>query len=250
MIHQVEVDSRMDSSVISPDQGHELSESLSRIVVEPGRIESLHQILGPFCHESRNLLNILKMSLYLVHRDSGRPRSPSWDQVDRQLVVVEQFYDRMQLICRPVALSCVRLPLGMLIEDRYPDWLERFRSRGRLLKLVAPRGQAVGHYDPHHLGRAIDGFVNWRADAGAQDESATLRWSTRGGSFQVEWIEAPADEPHEGEVAETAGDSGNDPLALPLLGRIVAAHGGSMKQLKSSGRHVQLTWPQVFVRDR
>src|SRR3954453_13488312 len=98
MIHQVEVESRMESSFFGSDQGEALSESLSRIVVEPGRIETLHKILGPFCHESRNLLKILKMSLYLAKRDSDCPRGPSWDQVDRQLLVVEQFYDRLQLI--------------------------------------------------------------------------------------------------------------------------------------------------------
>ena len=52
-----------------------LTPLLCRIVSDPAQLESLHEVLGGFCHQSRNLLNSLKLSIYLatkfVTRDEG-----------------------------------------------------------------------------------------------------------------------------------------------------------------------------------
>ena len=42
-----------------------LADALSRVVADPSRSELLYPIFGQFCHDFRNLLHSMHMSLYL-----------------------------------------------------------------------------------------------------------------------------------------------------------------------------------------
>jgi len=221
--------------------GEGLGEILGRIIGDPEQVHSLHALLGPFCHDCRNLLNSLKMGLYLARRQGSGIEAERWDRLERCYSEVEERFDRLHTICRPMRLTLVRMSLSLLLEDRRENWTERFAARGRVLQLVGPSGPVVGEYDPNYLGTALDAFVDWRAEAGTVGEAAKLHWWTRKGSFHVEWNEI---NPKRGSRQNPGVDS-PEPLALPLLARVIAAHGGSLENLKSAGRHVRLCWPQV-----
>jgi hypothetical protein len=155
---------------------------------------------------------------------------------------VEHLFDRLQTICRPMSLAVVRMSLSLLMEDRRKQWVEQFTARGRALELVRVGESDVGDYDPQSLGIALDALVAWRAAAGASGQGARLRWGARQGRFEIEWIERGARD----RRASPRDDDGREPLALPLLGRVVAAHGGTLELLGRAGRHLRFFWPQVM----
>jgi hypothetical protein len=242
--------SRMEPLSARDDEASEaqsLAASLGRLVADPDRVGALHSILGPFCHQSRNVLNSVKMSLYLVQREESRKPVEAWAEVERRYRDVEQLYDRLQSICRPYSLTCVRMPLSLLIEDRRATWLAWYSDRGKRLELVAPHEPDVGDYDPNSLAQALDALVAWRADDVETGDSACLCWWTKGGQFHLEWTESDA---RPGGVerrrsGEASRPERTDPLVLPLLGRVISAHGGEIELVRPSGRHLRLCWPQV-----
>jgi hypothetical protein len=227
-------------SLVDETHPEGLSAVLSRIVVDPAQVRSLHEILGPFCHQSRNVLNCLKMSLYLARREEERTTGSAWDGLERTYLKLEQFFDTIQTICRPMPLSLVRLSFSMLVEDRRRSWTDLFLGHQRSLELITPRDPVIGDYDPLHLGRALDAFVGWRAESGEDGESASFRWWTDREHFHLEWLESRAGTKRTGGRAQDQ----QEPLALPLLGRVISAHGGVMKLLEPSGRYVHVSWPQ------
>ncbi len=234
--------------------GEGLAEGLSRIVVDPGRIAALHKVLGPFCHQSRNILNSLKISLYLANRKETPAEGVAgfWEDVEKRYRAVEGLYDRLQMMWRPLTLTLVPMPLSLLFEDRRRAWVADFAAHGRVLQMSAVGKVAVGEYDPHWLGLALDAFVAWRASVGERGRKATLRWSTCDGQFHLEWLEPPTSKEspavgaEEGVPAVAAGTSDQlEPLALPYLIRVIAAHSGIVELLEPGGCHLRLSWPQV-----
>jgi hypothetical protein len=254
------------SSALSDDDlsqraGEGLAEELTRIVGDPDRVAALHQILGPFCHQSRNILNSLKISLYLAHRKDTPEKSATgeirvWEDVEERYRVVEGLYDRLQMMWRPLTLTLVSMSLSLLLEDRRRAWVADFAAHGRGLDMRLAGKADAGEYDPHWLGLALDAFVAWRASAGERGREAELRWSTRGGQFHLEWLEPPSPSnpstaPVTGEGAPAAATRASDrpePLALPYLSRVIAAHGGILELLEPAGCHLRLCWPQVAHR--
>jgi hypothetical protein len=226
------------------DAGQGLAEVLCRIVADPAQVDWLHQSLGPFCHEGRNILNVLKMSLYLARRHDALAAGDGgvWNDVEQHYQAVEEFFDRLQMLWRPISLAPVPMSLSLLLEDRRPAWDTEFAARGRILEMSNPGAADAGQYDPHWLGRALDGFVVWRAGAGLRGGEARLNWWTDGGRFHLEWREPP------GESDSRSPQDRPEPLALPLLTRVIAAHGGVLDLLAAGGGHVRMSWPQVVRR--
>jgi hypothetical protein len=224
-----------------------LGEALTRLVADPARVEALHEVLGPFCHRSRNILNSLKISLYLARRDEA-PGSRSvelWAEVETRYRAVEEFYDRLQMLWRPLPQALVRISLSLLLEDRRDSWVAQFAARDRVLRMSAVGKDDIGDYDPNCLGVALDAFVAWRASAGEAGRDAQLSWWAREQWFELEWDEPR--KPSRTRARPQVGTSGNrsESLALPLLARVIAAHGGVMELVEPSGRHLRLSWPQM-----
>jgi hypothetical protein len=221
-----------------------LAEALCRIVADPGRVEALHHVLGPFCHRGRNILNTLKISLYLARRKEASGGGPEslWHEVEERYRVVEDFFDRLQMIWRPLPLAVVRLPLSLLLEDRRSAWVARFAATERLLRIDRAGEDDPGDYDPNCLGIALDAFVDWRAAVGTGGGEVRLRWWTEAGRFELHWQE-PVGRSRARSKPGVPADCGGA-LALPLLGRAVAAHGGTMELVEPSGRDVRISWPQ------
>jgi hypothetical protein len=219
------------------------------IARRPEQLHALHELLRPYCHEGRNLLNSVKMSLYLGRRNLEDVPDDGWGEIQSRYGEVESLFDRLQLICRPMALACVRLPLALLLEDRRGRWERELAGRGMMLEFVAPPGKDVAEYDPNYLGQALDSFVAWRAATGREGRSARLSWGTVEGRSRIEWIESDdATSPCKRRGGNAQGRDHAGPcgaLALPLLSQVVSAHGGELEQVRPGGQHVRLAWPQV-----
>jgi hypothetical protein len=227
-------------SLNDDDESNDLPAVLSRIVSDLEKIRVLHGILGPFCHQSRNVLNCLKLSLYLSQRNDARSSESLWADLERRYLAVEQLFDRLQTICRPLSLSLIKLSLSLLINERQESWGELFATHQRSLKLIPPEFEDEGEYDPHWLGQALDQFVVWRASTGRAEQDALLRWWTEHGQFHLEWTETGIGSG--GVTHEDRDHSGS--LALPLLARVISAHGGVLTIVEPPGRHLRASWPQ------
>lgn len=229
-----------------------LASSLALAADDPFKADQLHTIFGKFCHDFRNLLNSLRMSLYLARRATGPDREAAWLDLEPRYSIVERFIDRFHLICRPMNLSFVKLPLDVLFDDRKTAWSQLLLSRGRNLILVAPSGLTVGDFDPMRLGSGFDDLVAWRAVAGGPQTDLRVRWSTDARSFRVDWDEPPCSKP----LGLDDPSRENPPpipleadllaaLTLPLLTKIMSSHGGSLQTGGSDGDRwrLNLRWP-------
>jgi hypothetical protein len=230
------------------EEGH--STSTLRAVEDPKRVESLRQVLSSFNHRCRNSLNGIKMSLYLIKREVAGPMPGHWSELERTYQELEVFFDRLQVIYRPLSLTLVHSPFGLLIHEHLPLWRSSFSARGRTLEVAPPADDLAGDFDPMYLGLALDAFVAWRAESGRTNSKTVLSWKTADGFFDVRWEEGtpgntfPEDGCEEGQLEGSSPNGPVDSLAQPLLKRIVAAHGGLLKTTDDSNMVITLRWPQ------
>jgi hypothetical protein len=234
--------SGMESPMVEQRTVDELITSLVRIAADPKQVSSLHEILGSFCHQCRNLLNSLKLSLYLARRDQRAAVDDSWNVIEPRYRAVEQFYDRLQLICRPMALVPLRTSLASLLDDRYPSWAEWMAEHDRRLEWNPPEAPTIGEFDPIRLGEGLDAFVAWRAQAGAPGEPARLSWREEDQRFRLDWDESGAPHSRHGDACGECTGS----FALPLLARVVSVHGGTIDVDFREGLHLRIQWPLIL----
>jgi|GEM_PF-888472 len=234
-------------TVGSADQ---LARALTRVVVDPAQTNSLYATFGGFCHEFRNGLNSLNMSLYLARRASGPEWDDVWSALEPKYTLVERFIDRFQLVCRPLRLTPVNLPLQALFDDRLAAWSALLAAHGRRL-IVAPLGPSTpGAFDPMRLGSAFDDLVAWRAGQGGPSTDLRVRWSASEQGFRVDWDEPPAP-PRHPDAPESTTPEDTQPretdaltaLTVPLLARVMTAHGGTLQADESDGWRLTLSWP-------
>lgn len=238
-------------NVGSADQ---LARALARVAGDPAQTETLYATFGGFCHEFRNGLNSLSMSLYLARRASGPEWDDVWSALEPRYTLVERFIDRFQLVCRPLRLTPVRLTLQALFDDRFDAWSTLLGARGRRL-VVEPLGtSAPGAFDPMRLGSAFDDLVALRAEQGPRSTDLRVRWSTSEQGFRVDWDEPAATPPRpdgahdksEPKTPDSPQPQETDALAaltVPLLARVMTAHGGTLQTDESDGWRLTLCWP-------
>jgi hypothetical protein len=220
----------------------DLTTALFRIASDPTLVTALHQILGTFCHQGRNVLNSLKLNLYLAQRCRPDCERNRWEDLEACYGALEQLFDRLQAICRPMPLTPVRASLGLLMEEGRSGWAEAMSAHDRPFELVAPSKPAIGDFDPVRMRDGLDVFINWRARAGEPGQPASLSWSADRRAFHLDWDEPGSSGPS--TVAEH-GDS-PDPFALPLLARVISSHGGSLDLNRRHGLHMSVRWPREF----
>jgi hypothetical protein len=225
--------------------------ALLQLLREEEQIQRLRPALSTFSHRYRNLLNGMKMALYFVRREAGGPMPPSWTEIELNYRAIELRLDELQTIYRPVSLTAVRAPMSSLMRDRERTWQEWFRGGTGSLQVAPPDDEIPVEFDPMFLGMALDTLARWRAPMVSPEFPARLSWNTSGGSIELIWEETRPAPPEQEEEEAVAG--GREPmsrvasipsLALPLLARVAAAHGGSLEWSRSPSFRLAMKWPQ------
>jgi hypothetical protein len=234
--------------------GEGLSESLPRVIDDAEDVDWLREILSGFSHRCRDSLNGMKLGLYLCKRESPGPPPAVWRDLEQTCERIERTIDRLQLIYRPMRLTLVESELGSMIAEHEGAWRASFAVRGKELVLDPPASERPGQFDPTYLGQGLDALVSWRAEATPVRTRATLSWQCRDDRFRIEWSEGEAG-PRDG-VAAAESSRPDDPrtplrrrvdsLSLPLLARIIRAHGGTLFHPPGSNRWLRMNWPRVL----
>jgi hypothetical protein len=225
-------------------------------VTDPERIASLRRMLSGFSHRCRNALNAIKLSLYLVRREQPGDLPVGWPSLEEACLEVERFFDHLQSIYRPMKLTLVRAPLGQFMAEQEPRWRTRLQGCGRALRVDPPGQDPPGDFDPIHLGMGLDAVVAWRVRVRGASRHPRLSWRTCDGYSEVSWEEAGTSPPqiHPGGAGDRDREYQEptelDSLALPLLARIVTAHGGhtEWEPEPGCGFCLRLRWPQFQSR--
>jgi hypothetical protein len=230
--------------------GTGLSAAILPWVEDPGRLPELRQFLSQYIHKCRNSLHGLKMSLYLFRRGMDGSVPDTWSRLERTYHETERLLDRLQQIYRPMATSMVRSSMGDFVDERLPVWRSWFAERGLAIRANPPAHDPPGEFDPMQLASGLDAFIAWRLEDRLAPGTVQLGWQVRAGWFEVEWSEVDADRSrsHQRQMNDMAPHllEGRcvDSLALPLLARIAAAHGGRVTCSWNPACSLIVSWPQ------
>jgi PAS domain S-box-containing protein len=214
------------------------------LTLERERRELLRRFIGDQAHDLMNPLTIVRTSLYLLRRtDDPQRRSEHLDKLEMQADVLEHMIRNMLLMLRleqPVEdefdfeIRDVNALVARVVADYQPVAL----NRQQMLDLDCQANLPLVPLDAEKLERAlanlVDNALKYTPDAGR------IQVSTRLGADQV-CIEvrdsgvgiAEADLPR---LFERHFRSARNPLSihgsglgLPIVARIVAAHGGTIE---------------------
>ena len=221
---------------------------------EPAGLEVGPRIMRHFSHRCRNSLSGIKLGLYLLKKelDPDGPSDSRWNELGRTYDEIEKLFDGLQRLYQSTSLTVVRSPLGRLFAERLPLWRSRFPEWGRTIKVDPPEHEDAGDFDPTQFGHGLDAFVAWRAGSGDSHE-VRLAWRVGAGHFEISWDEAPAAS-RNGQSACEKSPSGSSSavwtgsLALLLLARVAADHGGELEAQRDPALRVKVRWPQCRER--
>jgi len=218
-----------------------LDAPLWQVAADPELAPQLHDLLGEFCDKARNRLNSMNLALFLAKRQE--PVNPSrWETLDQSYYQTLRLVEQVQTICRPITLSPMRLDLGLMLEDRRRDWEVELEAVGQRLHWQPPKEPVEGWVDPSRLVSALDTWVKCRAGRGSPGSSVRLSWRAIRGDLAISWEEQLVANRTRG-TREKNGDSAS--LALPILARILQAHGGRSTLSMSQGLCLVLQWPKT-----
>jgi hypothetical protein len=217
-----------------------------KIVSDPAQIKDLHELLGDFCHQVRNRLHMLNMELYFAKVASHDSQRSEWAILEQSYRAVERVVDHLQTICRPMPLTLLSMSLDILLEDRRQDWSCRLAARDLSLELKPPADTVVGLFDPSRLAHALDAWALFRSEQAASGTVIQVSWGRRDGHLTLEWQEtAPSCGPSPQTTNITLTESVRmTSLALPLLARVMTAHGGHLKVVTKPDWNLHLRWPE------
>lgn len=218
-----------------------LSSSLLPLVSDEERVQSFKDLVATFVHRTRNLLNGIKMCLYILRRRSSPERARDWAELERVYSAVETLLDRLQMIYKSQCSRTIRCPLGQLIKDRLPTWRRVLSRRGLALDVDAPAEETPSDFDPSAFTTGLDAFVSWRAEVAPAGSRVLIGWRIDGDDLELWWKE---DEPASDDLPVNLGV---DTLALPLLARITALHGGRLEERRNPELSLSLRWPRYRV---
>ena len=222
----------MDSNAIPGIGMNELLDTmaitLSRIAVDPSLSARLHSLIGTYCHQVRNHLNSLKLSLYFAKRgDTGSEDSP-WTGLNASYNEMERWLDRVQLICRPLQIEPFRVPFRLFIEERRERWKQMAEARGGELEIEEGNEDLGVPIDISRLGQALDDVAAWRFQNATSSTFFHLEWKKDGDFLLFSWNESYRNSTLETthSLAQRSFEISRDGLTIPVLARVVALHGG------------------------
>ncbi len=238
------------TSVLEDDSLGQFAEALAGVAMKPSRALHLHEVLGDYFHQCRNLLNTLNISMYLARRPAPGSAAIDWRESEALYQDVELLIERLQWICRPVPLRCVELSLHHLIEGRTAAWSDLLARNGRRLVVEVPPRPAIGRFDPSRFEKVFDDLVSWRVDVGHPSTDLRVRWAADASRLRVDWDEIPSEASRQSRFARDRPDRSPSmtkrvtSLAVPLLFRVVSLHGGSVSGSIRQPFAIRLAWPR------
>ncbi len=221
-------------------ESSDLTAQLMMLARDPEIRQTVHDQIGEYCHQGRNLLNSLKLGLYLANRQAAGRNPNIWNDLNGHYTNLERMFERFQLMCRPMNLSKVRIDLELLIGDRLDHWSRLMANAGGRLDCSLAKGPAVAAFDPARLGSAFDGLVGWRATGDAVGSVARLGWGVEDGHAYLSWDEAVRSP---SSNLSSSGPTHLDAWPLPILARVIHAHGGDLRIATGEGWRLHLSWP-------
>ena len=205
------------------DSSQGLSSALLSLSVDPGGLADLHDSLGEFCHLFRNRLNCFRLSIYFGRKEAEETEMASWDRVEERYRTVERTVERLQWICNPIRPEPIEADLGRFIAEALREWsLSASTDSGPRIFSLKPNGPLVCQFDPSLLLHGLSAVLAWRREILSEDSTIRLSWRERQGFVELDWVESGPVEKNASEVSAPAT------LALPLLTRILSAHGGDI----------------------
>ncbi len=215
----------------------ELTRAMLPVVANPEHVTLLYNQLREFCHDICNDLSRYRMQIYLARRDPSIAPGLPIDEIEARYQDLERFVAALQLICRPMQPMRMPIALDLILEERHVEWTETFAHHGRSLHWTSPAPQVNGAIDPGLLTDALDALVGWRAEVGSEVQAD---WCVVGDALRLNWAE-----PHavDGSGGERGINRRMPCLALALVGRVFAAHGGTLTVNEDSGFHLEGVLP-------
>ena len=215
-----------------------LTDHLMGIASNPDLRQVIYEHMGEYCHQCRNRLNSLKLCLYLAKRQAQSACPSVLASLEQRYAALERSIDLIQTLCRPMAVSLSLLGLDLLIQDRLPHWQRLAVDRDVEIACVPPEVRAMARFDPDRMGQALDCLVDWRIAQLEPGSTARMTWRVDRGEARMIWE----------EEANSFGDpvGPTDPThswALPLITRVVEAHGGDVRLGEPTSRTVEIAWP-------
>jgi hypothetical protein len=236
-------------------EGHFPADCSTHSSDAPADVDPASRMLRKFSHRCRNSLSGIKLGLYFLRKDFQGTSCCRWNDLRRSYDEIEKMFDRLDRIYQSASLALVRSPLGQLFTERLRLWRSLYPDWAHTIRLDPPDSNPAGDFDPSHLGLGLDAFVMWRAESGHSREPC-LAWRTFGGHFEISWQETPDD-----RLAIDAHRSSDSPLgcqpgdctgalALLLLARVAADHGGDLETRHHPSLSAQIRWPQFREHQR
>ena len=216
-----------------------LTNQLLEIVRDSSLRRDLEQSLGDYCHQFRNRLNSLKLSIYLAKRQVAPIALTCWRFLETTYQLLEEQLGRVQLLCRPLELTPVLIDLTLLFQDRRTAWSQIMTASGRTLEFAQPDGKAVVRFDVNQLGQALDSLVVWRAEQGNQPTRTVIAWWVEFDQAHVTWTEGPGVNLGQPITPRRIGSPGT----IPILTRIINEHGGQVRVNQQAGWNLAISWP-------
>lgn len=225
--------------MIDPSTSPGLSGHLMEIAGNPAMREELSGLMGDYCHQCRNRLNSLKLSIYLARKQGNGLALSDWCSVETDYKALEDQVERLQAMCRPIAMAPVVIDFALLIDDRVSAWRETVEAHGREFVVDPPADRTEVRFDVDRVGSSLDVIVRWRSACLPSDDvdpgSVRVGWGREGSDFVFRWAESTCGE-----------ESPFDPehvWSLPILTRVVAEHGGSVEVREQAGWTMTARWP-------
>lgn len=225
----------------------ETTASLIAIAANPKLAENLHSVIRTYCHQVRNHLNSLKMSLYFAKRGSSAEGSPAWSHLNTQYQEMEQWLERLQMLCRPLSLDLYELPFDLVIEEHRKRWVESAERAGGTLAVAPAEISASVRIDLGKWAQVLDDLAEWRFRAAPRGTKFQLDWKLDGNVLAFRWSESSGRllEPSvEGFTQDPEqGPLSREGLVLPMIHRLAVLHGGSAELSVEDGWRLTLRLP-------
>jgi signal transduction histidine kinase len=212
----------------------------------------LGELLAGFAHEVRNPLSTIGLNLQLIREDFAAADSPQDRRTHKRLSVVEAEVKRLQQMVEEF-LRFARMPdvqpvatdLNAVLQGVIDISEAELRERGVSLRFFPDAGLGLVPLDPAQVRAAVVNLVRNAAQACAAGDEVILSSRRDGSRVLVQVIDTGAGmsadvrarifEPYFSTKETGTG------LGLPMVRRVLEAHGGRVEVSSEVGKGTQFT---------